>query len=395
MDAWERYRELLRDEPLPAALVDLDALEHNLDLLLARLGDRVTLRLATKSVRCVSVLRRAIDRGEARIRGLMCYAAREAAFLVEQGLDDLLLAYPVARRDDAELLADLTSGGATIRAMVDDPLHVRLLRDAAQSRGVEIELCLDVDVSWRPLPSVHVGVRRSPVRSVDDALRVAAEARDGVRLSGVMAYEAQVAGLPDRPAGQPWMGPALRLIKRRSRALARDRRLQIVDALRRAGHPIALVNGGGTGSLAQTAHDGSVTEVTAGSGLYGPHLFDGYDDLPLRPAASFALAVVRSSDDGLVTCAGGGYVASGAAGTDRLPVPWLPEGLTTLALEGWGEVQTPLRWTTRRPGLGDPVIARHAKAGELAERFDTLLLFRDHTIVERAPTYRGQGRCFM
>lgn len=394
MDDYHRFRRLLENEPLPAALVDLDAVEHNARLLLDRLARDVTLRVATKSVRHTGLLRQLMELGGDRFRGLMCYSAREAAWLADQGWDDLLVAYPFARPDEAALLARLAAEGRTVRAMVDHPDQVALLDQAARAASTVVPVCLDVDVSWRPGPGIHLGVRRSPVRSVEDALRVAGSVGPGTRLDAVMAYEAQVAGLHD--SQPPWERPVIRVLKRRSRALAARRRREVVEALRRAGHPISLVNGGGTGSIASTSHDGSVTEVTAGSGFLCPHLFDGYVDLPLRPAAFFALPVVRSSDPGFVTCLGGGYVASGQAGADRLPVVHLPQGLRPVELEGWGEVQTPLRVTAgRAPDLGDPVICRHAKAGELAERFDRYLLFRDDQIVAREPTYRGEGQCFL
>jgi D-serine deaminase-like pyridoxal phosphate-dependent protein len=218
----------------------------------------------------------------------------------------------------------------------------------------------------------------------------------GLRLVAVMSYEAQVAGLRDVNPGNRLLDPALRVIKSRSIRLAAARRHEVVEALRADGHDIVLVNGGGTGSVASTAQDPTVTEVTAGSGFLCPHLFDGYRGLPLIPAAFFALAVVRRSDPGFVTCAGGGYVASGAAGPDRLPMAHWPDGVRPIDLEGFGEVQTPF---TVPEGvtlaLGDPVVCRHGKAGELAERFSHYLLVRGDRVVERAPTYRGFGATFL
>ncbi|HET8883170.1 MAG TPA: amino acid deaminase/aldolase, partial [Solimonas sp.] len=74
---------------------------------------------------------------------------------------------------------------------------------------------------------------------------------------------------------------------------------------------------------------------------------------------------------------------------------FLPPGLKLLPLEGAGEVQTPVRLPKgTRLGLGEPVFFRHAKAGELCERFDKILLLRDGKLVGEAPTYRGQGQCF-
>ena len=45
--------------------------------------------------------------------------------------------------------------------------------------------------------------------------------------------------------------------------------------------------------------------------------------------------------------------------------------------------------------LGDPIFMRHSKAGELCERFNTLLLVSDGVVVGEAPTYRGEGQAFL
>jgi D-serine deaminase-like pyridoxal phosphate-dependent protein len=93
---------------------------------------------------------------------------------------------------------------------------------------------------------------------------------------------------------------------------------------------------------------------------------------------------------------GGGYIASGPPGADRLPIPWLPEGLRLEGQEGAGETQTPLRGEPAdRLAIGDRVWMRHAKAGELCERFDRLYLIAGEQIVDEVPTYRGEGRCFL
>jgi D-serine deaminase-like pyridoxal phosphate-dependent protein len=139
-----------------------------------------------------------------------------------------------------------------------------------------------------------------------------------------------------------------------------------------------------------------VTEITVGSAFYSPTLFDSYRDFRYLPAAGFAIEIVRRPRGDLYTCLGGGYVASGVAGPDRLPHPYLPMGAHLLALEGAGEVQTPVRYTGGEElSLGDPIFLRHAKAGELCERFTHLLLVADGTVVDVATTYRGDGQCFL
>jgi D-serine deaminase-like pyridoxal phosphate-dependent protein len=246
---------------------------------------------------------------------------------------------------------------------------------------------------------VHIGTRRSPVRSADAAVELAryAVGLGGVRVAGVMMYEAHIAGLADNSPFSPLTNPVRRLIKTVAKPEAAALRKAVAEALRAADVQLDFLNGGGTGSLDWTPGDSSVTEVTAGSGFLCSHLFSYYRDVKLTPAAFFALQAVRVSDLGYVTCLGGGYVASGEAGPDKLPQPYLPEDLSLVGLEGAGEVQTPLRLGRRapRPQIGDPILFRHAKAGELAERFNEYLLLRGGRLVGREPTYRGLGRCFL
>ena len=393
-ERWRRYRALTASEPLPCALVDLDALEANARTLVAPLaGTGKKLRIATKSVRCPDLVQRVMEVVGELARGLMTYTAAETSFWAERGEKDLLLAYPVARSGDAALLAGANASGATAAVVVDSPEHLDLLSAAARERDTCIPVVLELDVAWRPLGAVHVGVRRSPLRSAGDVVALAKRANltDGLRFHGVMAYEAQIAGLSDA-------GAAVRAMKGVSRRDVEKARKSASEALRGAGLEATVFNGGGTGTVASCAHEAALTEVTAGSGFLDSHLFDTYRGLSLQPAAYFAVPVVRRPGEGLVTCHGGGYVASGAAGPDRLPIPTLPPGLRLLSLEGAGEVQTPLelgRGMDLALELGDPVFFRHAKAGELAEHFSEYLLVRGTRLEGRAPTYRGLGRCFL
>jgi D-serine deaminase-like pyridoxal phosphate-dependent protein len=182
----------------------------------------------------------------------------------------------------------------------------------------------------------------------------------------------------------------------RSRIELARRRAAVVQAVRRVRPDLEFVNGGGTGSVDKTAAERAVTEIAAGSGLYQPHLFDYYTGFRGRPAALFALPVVRRPGAGVVTCLGGGYLASGPADRLRLPLPHLPEGLEYDPNEGAGEVQTPLLGAAAdHLAIGDRVWFRHTKAGELCERFDALHLVEGDTLVDTVPTYRGEGRTFL
>ena len=387
------FRDALAGESLPAALVELDLFEANLRHLLARSGD-LPLRIASKSVRCTALLRHALA-FDARCQGLMCFHAREACALAEAGFDDLLVAYPTLQTADIQAVCRQVATGKRMLLMVDSPEQVKLVADAVRPTGVTLAVCLDVDMSWH-LPGLNFGVFRSPVRDVPGALAVldAINASGCLRLEGVMGYEAQIAGVGDAVPGQGLKNRIVRRLKQASIPRLQALRGAVVQALRDAGAPLRLVNGGGTGSLDSTRADVSVTEVTAGSGLYAPTLFDNYLNDVYAPAAMFALEVVRRPDDTRVTCLGGGYIASGPGQPAKAPQPVLPAGLSLEPNEGAGEVQTPLRGSTLPP-LGAPVFFRHAKAGEMCERFNTLLLLRDGKVVAREPTYRGLGWQFV
>src|SRR4051794_16162176 len=377
-DAYERYEAAFEQRDAPFAFVDLDAMWANAADMLRRAGGK-PIRVASKSVRCRALIERILAREG--FRGLMTFTLRESQWL---GFDDMLLAYPTADREALDLL------GREPVLMVDSTEQLDLIPGAAR-------LCIEVDLSYALPGGVKIGVKRSPVRTPEQAVVLAREIerRPGLELVGLMGYEAHVAGLGDRPPGKRVLGAALRRLQRVSMREIAERRAAVVESVS-AVSPLEFVNGGGTGSIERTAAEPAITEVTAGSGFYAPTLFDHYSSFSLRPAAFFALPVVRRPSAAAVTVLGGGYLASGPGEKSRLPTPALPDGLKLDPREGAGEVQTPLlgrRASTLR--VGDRVYFRHAKAGELCEHFDSLLLLEGGRIVDEVPTYRGEGKAFL
>lgn len=371
----------------PLAALDLSTLRANAADLVRR-ASGTPIRVASKSVRCRAVLAEVLGPGltaQGGFAGIMAYSLAEALWLVREGARDVLLGYPtVDRAALAELAADDTARAA-ITLMIDDPAHLDLIRAATANRA-GLRVCLDVDASLRVGP-LHLGVRRSPVRTPDQAADLAyAARRAGFVVAGVMTYEAQIAGLPDS-------NPAVRLVKRVSAGEIAGRRGRVLDAVRSVAGELEIVNSGGTGSVEVSAADPRVTEVTAGSGLYVPTLFDHYRSFTPRPALYFATSVLRRPTSSIATVFAGGYIASGPAGKSRVPTPVWPGRLRLLGTEGAGEVQTPLSGA-RGLRLGDRVWFRHAKAGELCERFDRLYLVDADGGRTEVPTYRGEGKCF-
>lgn len=448
----EEYARLTAGLPAPLAVVDLDAFDRNAGALVARAAG-TPIRVASKSVRCRTLIARALARPG--FAGVLAYSLQEALWLaapsrdphgapdsggaghsiegaVDGGVDDVVVAYPTVDRVALTRLVTDATARSRVSVMVDAPEHLALLESVhrsahrsvhrsgggAQDGGGRVGVWLDIDASLRVGP-LHLGARRSPLHTPAQAAAAARAiaSSDAVELRGVMFYDAQIAGMPDS-------GRAVRAMKRRSAAELLGRRREVLAAIR-AILPVPVVNASGTGSLHVMGADPLVTELAAGSGLLGPTLFDGYRAFTPEPAAAYALDVVRHPAPGFVTAFSGGYVASGAAGPSRLPTPCWPPGLRLVGTEGAGEVQTPLAVSRGHatPPIGSRVWMRHAKAGELLERFDAVHLLGgtgnrddhgdhgDHVdrgdhgggiegaeVADRpvvtVPSYRGEGRCF-
>src|SRR5699024_6937385 len=143
----------------PFAVVDADALARNSTDLVRRAGGK-PLRVATKSVRVRHVIERVLAHDG--LTGATTYSLAESNWLADQGVGDILLAYPTT---DREALRDLVADerrARTITLMVDGADTLDWIEHTLGTRRPPIRVCLEVDASMR-VGSVHLGVRRSPV----------------------------------------------------------------------------------------------------------------------------------------------------------------------------------------------------------------------------------------
>jgi D-serine deaminase-like pyridoxal phosphate-dependent protein len=397
MDDRQRYDSVTAALEPPFAILDLAAMRANAADLVRRAAGK-PIRVASKSVRSRPVLERVLAMDG--YRGIMAFTLPEALWLAGHGHTDILVAYPTADRHALTALAGDPHATGHVTVTVDSAAHLDFIEAAvagARPRA-EIRICIDLDAGYIAFGGkFRAGALRSPIREPDEAADLAAAIakRPGFRLVGLLAYEGQIAGVGDAPPGNALYTRAIRLMQARSARELIVRRGRIVNAVRQVAD-LEFVNGGGTGSVERTVREKAVTEVAAGSGLFHPRLFDFYRGFTGHPAALFALPVVRRPNPETVTVLGGGYLASGPAWPSRLPQPYLPAGLRYAPDEGAGEVQTPLLGQAAEDlRIGDRVWFRHAKAGELCERFDALHLVDGDELVESAPTYRGEGRTFL
>lgn len=398
---YEKYKNIFKGYRYPLAFVDLDRFDENIAYVAAtQKKTGKTIRIASKSIRCLDLIKRVFEKGKDAYRGILAFTMEEAGCLIDNGLDDIIVAYPSIQPCDIDIFVEKTKQGSTLSLVTDCLEHLKALSLAGEKAGIVLNACLDIDMSYRPFGNAaHIGVRRSPVHSLDQAVHLAKASQNltGVRINSVMGYEAQIASVNDDYPGKSLKNAVLRFVKNRSVKELTNRRQKIVNALESAGLDLKIVNGGGSGSLVSTGMDRSVTEVTAGSAFFAPGLFRYFNEVKFKPAAFFGLQVTRLPAKGIITCQGGGYVASGEVNANRLPWPVMPIGLKYLSMEGAGEVQTPLTMPKHAPemNLCDPVFFQHAKAGELCERFNTLYLVQNQKVIKSVPTYRGDGNAFL
>lgn len=392
---YEYYKTLFKDKRMPFAFVDLDLLDKNIRMILGKAADR-NIRIASKSIRCRAVMEYVLKKQD-QFKGVMSFYGEEAVWLSQSGFDDILMGYPIVDVAQIKAIGEEVKKGKYICLMVDHKVHLDLINQVGTELGVEMPVCIDLDMSIDYGP-IHFGVYRSPITdqaSLKELLVILKEKKQ-LRLDGLMGYEAQIAGLGDAHKGKGILNKAVAILQKQSIPKIAKRRKEAIDLTKEMGFALKFVNGGGTGSIETTVAENGVTEVTVGSGFFNAHLFDNYSHFQFHPAAAFAVQATRIPKRGMLTCHGGGYIASGEIDLVKAPIPYLPEGLKMEKNEGAGEVQTPI-YTLDKSSLqiGDPIFFRHSKSGELCERFNELYFVRDAKIERVVPTFRGDGKCFI
>jgi len=398
---YKSLKLLLERESLPAMIVDLDCLDENISNIsknVAQFDKKI--RIATKSIRVPDIIRYIQNKGGIHFEGFMCYSMEEAQFLSTLGFDDLLIAYPTFSFNDIEIFFSLIQSGKKVVLMVDCIDHVKAIEKFwtrfSSDNNYKAKICIDIDMSYRSA-GLHLGVYRSPIRTFEQFKELFDKIRkvENIEISGIMGYEAQIAGMGEKNPYSPMLNPAKKVIKHLSSKDVYKKRMTIHQYLKKENFELDFYNGGGSGSLLSTAREPWITEVTVGSGFLQSHLFDYYKDNSCVPALSFALQVTRNPEAGYYTCKSGGFIASGESSPDKSPIPFQPQGMKMVSNEGFGEVQTPVKYSGKENiQLGDPLFFRPAKAGEIAEHFREYILIRKNEIIDKVPTYRGLDLCF-
>ncbi len=388
-----RFQQAFNGLERPFAWLDFDALDENIKYVQQACGQK-KIRIATKSIRSVEVLQY-VQQNLSNVVGLMTFTAAETLFLLEQHFDDVLLGYPVMEEIAVRQLLQFVKEGRTVTFMVDRHEHIAFLQKIGSELDIKVSICIDINLST-DFKVLYFGTKRSSLHSLEliTPFLLYIKEQSHIEVVGVMGYEAQIAGVGNRPENAI-KGRLIDLMQSQAKKQVTQFRRLAIAHIKAYFPKLRFVNGGGTGSMTYTAKQKEVTEITVGSAFYAPALFDQFSHLQLGKAAGFALRVTRKPAQHIVVCHGGGYPASGAIATDRYPAFYEPAYYSFLGLEGAGEVQTPIKVKGKTISIGDTIYFRHAKAGELCERFQALHVIRGDKYVGSFATYRGDGQCFL
>ncbi len=413
---WEygKLKKLIKDSSLdlPLVIVDLDVFDKNVKTLvdIAKSKNKA-LRIATKSIRNLDLIKRITELSKGVVTSYMCFSMHEAEFLAENGLNDFFVPYPTLQKGDVLKGLNMSLSGHKVTLTIDSVQHVEILdRMCSEFWGehhmispLQLRIAIDLDLSFKLFGGlISLGVHRSCIGNIDHFHQVAkaVAASKHLKLLGVIGYEAHVAGLPDTNPFSAIPHTIVRNLKKLFYSNAKNFRLQVSNYCKKHGIELEFFNGGGSGNLRDVVNDPSVTEVTAGSAFLQAQLFDYYSANECEPAMVLALQATRITPE-YICCQSGGFVASGSCSPDKFLTPYgNPLLLQPYSDEGYGEVQTPLKITGKMDQIqgkiqsGDPVFFRPAKSGEIGEHFNHYILKHNWELSGTAKTYRGCGYAF-
>jgi D-serine deaminase-like pyridoxal phosphate-dependent protein len=229
----------------PALLIDLAALEHNIEKMSRHLAARgVAWRPHAKAFKCPAIAH--LPRRAGAI-GVTVAKVSEAEVMAAGGIDDILIAHLVVGPSKVARLAALQRQ-ADVKVTVDHPDHVAPVGQAAQAAGVSVGVLVDVDI----------GLKRTGVATSGEAVtlcRLVART-PGLRFEGLMGYEGHTLAIEDPTQ------------KRAAITEAIGRLLEARDAVSASGLHCRIISSGGSGSYQYSADLPGITEIQAGGGIY-------------------------------------------------------------------------------------------------------------------------------
>ena len=265
----------------PAVVVDLDVMDRNLARMAAYCREhKLLLRPHTKSHKIPELAQRQIASGA---QGITVAKLGEAEVMLNAGITDILIAYPIVGEEKTARLARLAAQ-ANISVALDSEEAARGISAAATRHGVRIEVLIEMDV----------GFRRCGLGNENDLLALAKVITDlpGIEFKGLMFFP-----------GHFTVGPEQRAALRVQVNDFLDRSL---EKFARAGLPLAIVSGGSTPTAYESSLFHGVNEVRPGMYIFNDRTTAGiqaasFDDCAL----SVVVTVVSTAVSGHAIVDGG------------------------------------------------------------------------------------------
>jgi len=228
----------------PVLLVDLDAMEHNIDVIARHYRDKpIRVRGHVKNHKSPAILARQIAAGGS-VGGLCAAKVSEAEVFIGEGVDNVLVANQVVDPAKIGRLARM-AGSVEVMVAVDAPAQVDLLAAGAQSAGVVFGVVIEIDTM----------MRRGGVRSTDLAVELARQVTGTGSLvfRGVMSHQVPTDGPPTREQRFAQGGAAI------------ERVLAVKQSIEAVGIPVDVVSTGESWTYDVAATFPEVTEIEAGT----------------------------------------------------------------------------------------------------------------------------------
>jgi D-serine deaminase-like pyridoxal phosphate-dependent protein len=229
----------------PALLIDLDVMDSNIKKMADYIrGVDAELRPHAKTHKTPILAHKQMEAGAI---GITCAKLGEAEVMVEGGIKDVLIANEIVPQQKIARLVNLARH-ADMMVAVDDPNNVENLSQAAQDKGVNLRILVDVDI----------GMKRCGVPPGKPALQLAQKVAGSRNLifAGLMGYEGHTVTIPAFEDRKREAEKALTLL------------MDTKELVERSGLEVGIVSGGGTGTYNITGQFPGVTEVQAGSYIF-------------------------------------------------------------------------------------------------------------------------------
>ncbi len=345
-------------------VVDLDALDANIASMAASARcSNMALRPHGKTHKSVEIARRQLAAGAV---GLCAQKVSEAEALLPSGVTDMLVSNHIVGDAKLRRLAAMAAD-VRITTLCSDIGHAAQLSAAAVAAGVEIGILIEIDAGDARMGLLDLGAL--------PALATAIHNSPGLSLRGLQVYNGPFQHLRPQQARED----AAREAARRANAAR--------DALTQAGLPCEIMTGGGTGTFAEDAAVGVLTELQPGSYVFMDGDYGRNTDAAGRPYAPFAqslfvlTSVMRVPDDAVV------YVDAGTKALNfdsGMPdVFERPDLVFTKASDEQGRIEIMPGGTA--PALGERLMLVPSHCDPTVSQFDWMVAVRDGTVVDVWP----------